>query len=264
MFLYICLSVREMSCARQRGWYAWIFFLTVQLFWPSTAFSVAGEVIPSWVLKSKAAAPRLLFSISMPVPMACPADSSRRCFIRGWSSPPPSHVNSLRFNMLPLTFLSLWSCVTAGSWNHSCLPLDSQSSIFSALSSWDREEKQVDAEEVFALKWNSASSLSMFENGTSEQLVAWKRYRKWSCECSAGASGKFCSSQPTVQVCMGREWPWVRRRASLLKGLAHVALKKSVQTWKLAWRREGWGDLKRNSGAGNVIILGMRTRCSVS
>lgn len=103
-----------------------------ELFWPSIAFSVEGKVIPSWVLKSKAAAPRLLFSISVPVPMACPADSSRRCFIRGWSSPPQSHVNSLRFNMLPLTFPSLWSCVTTGSCNHSCLSLDSQSSVSSA------------------------------------------------------------------------------------------------------------------------------------
>ena len=43
---------------------------------------------------------------------------------KGWSSPPLSHVNSLRFYMLFLTFRSLWSCMTAGSRNHSCLPLD--------------------------------------------------------------------------------------------------------------------------------------------
>lgn len=53
---------------------AWIFFFNSTALPASTAFSVEGKVIPSQVLKSKVAAPRLLFSISMPVPMACPAD----------------------------------------------------------------------------------------------------------------------------------------------------------------------------------------------
>lgn len=119
-------------------------------FWPCVAFSGEGKAIPSWVLKSKAAAPRLLFSISVPVPMACPADSSRQCFIRGWSSPPRSHVNSLRFNMLPLTFPSLWSCVTTGSRNHSCLSLDSQGSVSPALCplGQSRESKWMEREVV--------------------------------------------------------------------------------------------------------------------
>lgn len=152
--------------------------------------------------------------------------SGSRCFIRARSPPPPSHVNGLRFYKLPLTFQSLWSCVTAGSRSHSCLPLDFPHQICSEIFPWDIERKRVDREKGLSLIWTcNFQSLGVLERWDACVSV-WLRQRgeRW------GPLGISWHSQP-------RDRFWAKgkqqfhSRAGLFKSLA-------LET------QEEWADLE--------------------
>lgn len=139
--------------------------------------------------------------------------SGSRCFIRAWSSPPPSHVNGLRFYKLPLTFQSLRSCATAGSWSHSCLLLDSQSPICSAIFPWDREGKQVDRKKCLSLNRTCYFKAWVC---LSAGMSTWLRLRgeRW------GPWGISLYSQPGDQL-KANSGLWIQSRAGIFRSLAH-------------------------------------------
>jgi hypothetical protein len=140
--------------------------------------------------------------------------SGSQGFIRARSSPPPSHVNGLRFYKLPLTFQSLWSCVTAGRWSYSCLPLDSQNPICSEIFPWDREGKRADRERGLSLIWTC-------------YFKAWVCLSTGMCACVSGCGrevkgedpGDLCCSQPRDQFwAKGKQQ--FQSRAGIFKSLA--------------------------------------------
>ena len=185
-----------------------------------------GKVIPSWSAKVREAAPSLLFSISMPVPMARPADGvllgvghlllratwtacGSTCF--PWPSGPSGVVWPLEAETTAVCHLTPRA----------------QSSLLFPLGT-ERESKLMGRA---SLPWDGIMPLPWTSLRTAVGELRCGKVALWM------PCGVLLSAQ-------GPGLGWDRVALHGFRGgwgyLAHKTLKKGEQTWKLAWRREGW------------------------